>query len=89
MTVLTYDVSVQTTTSPEVAAQIAAKRAEIAAKLAKFAPKGTPSSDRPSPVATPPPVPGIDSDLAKKVAEAKKKVEAMAKKQTSNPYLVQ
>jgi hypothetical protein len=27
--------------------------------------------------------------LAKKVAEAKKKVEAMAKKQSSNPYLVE
>jgi U4/U6 small nuclear ribonucleoprotein PRP3 len=72
-----------------VAAQIAAKRAEIAAKMAKFAPKATPPISRASPAATPPPAPGIDSDLAKKVAEAKKKVEAMAKKQNANPYLVE
>lgn len=80
--------------------EIAAKRAEIASKLAKFnlpgvntAKNSSISMPPPPPSESAPPLPpgppGLSPDLAKRVAEAKRKVEAMATQATGvNPYLV-
>lgn len=89
-----------------IAIDIAAKRAEIQAKLAAMramaagggntaTPSPPPSSLGRPPLSVPGlPAPNLDPDLARKVAEAKRAVEAMnAKKRAAaappvNPYLV-
>lgn len=65
------------------------KAAEIAARFAKLNPQGAakakPESDEAVPTASKPSV----SEIAKRVADARKKVEEMAAKQRNvNPYLV-
>ncbi|GAA97375.1 uncharacterized protein L969DRAFT_17286 [Mixia osmundae IAM 14324] len=79
--------------------QIAAKRAEVAAKIAALQRKSVPGvpsamssaapsrdSLTPAPSATST-APGLDPALAKRIAEAKRNVQAMAAKRSLNPYL--
>lgn len=73
------------------AAALAAKRAEIAAKFSKMMASSkaasTPAQPK-APAPAPAPPTAALSDLQKRVAEAKKKVEAMAQKTAANPYMV-
>lgn len=76
----------------QTAEEIARKRAEIAAKFAAMKnPAARPAIPSvvpaPPPSLPPEPAAGLDPDLTRKVAEARKKVMAMAEK-AKNPYLV-